>query len=87
MTDAKRSPSEAHVNVWRFGSCIHCGAADSWVIIAVPKLATGEQFPQFGKCEACGYQVDLAGSPPFVPGQPVSIESHTRDAKRSPGEA
>ena len=59
-------PTEPHVNVWRFGSCVHCGAAGSWVVVAVPKLATGEQFPQFGACEVCGYEIDLKGSPPFV---------------------
>lgn len=67
-------PVEPHVNVWRFGSCIRCGAPDTWVVVTVPKLATGEQFPQFGVCEVCGYSVDLAGSPPFVLGEPISLE-------------
>jgi hypothetical protein len=59
-------PTEPHVNVWRLGSCLRCGATGSWVVIAVPKLATGEQYPQLGMCEACGYEIDLKGDPPFV---------------------
>ena len=46
-------PTEPHLNVWRFGTCARCGAADSWVVLAIPKLATGEQFPQFGVCVTC----------------------------------
>lgn len=57
---------EPHVNVWRFGSCVRCGAADSWYVIAVPRVSTGEQFPQLGKCEACGHEVDLSDQPPFL---------------------
>lgn len=58
--------TEPHVNVFRLGSCIACGAPDSWVVVAVPKLATGQQFPQFGVCEACGHDTDLRGLPPFL---------------------
>jgi len=59
-------PTEPHLNVWRFGTCARCGAADSWVVLAIPKLATGEQFPQFGVCEACEHRVDLRDMPPFL---------------------
>jgi RNA polymerase-binding transcription factor DksA len=59
-------PAEPHANVFRFGSCLACGAPDSWVVVAVPKLDTGEQFPVFGVCEQCGHQVDLKGLSPFV---------------------
>jgi len=59
-------PTEPHLNVWRFGTCARCGAADSWVVLAIPKLATGEQFPQFGVCEECEHRVDLRDMPPFL---------------------
>jgi hypothetical protein len=61
--------NEPHVNVWRFGSCVRCGAPDAWVIVAVPRVATGEQFPQFGVCEVCGHKVDLSDMPPFLPAE------------------
>lgn len=54
-----------HINVWQFGSCVACGAPDSWVVVAIPKLSTGEQFPQWGRCEECGHEVDLKDLPPF----------------------
>lgn len=60
------SDVEPHVNVWRFGSCVACGAPDTWVVVTVPKIATGERFPQFGKCESCGHEVDLSDQPPFM---------------------
>lgn len=57
--------SEPHVNVWRFGSCVRCGAADSWYVVAIPRVSTGEQIPRYGYCEACGHEVDLRDLPPF----------------------
>jgi hypothetical protein len=59
---------EPHVEIWRFGSCIACGAADSWTLAAIPQLATGVRYPQFGACEACGHRVELSDLPPFLPG-------------------
>ena len=59
-------PVEPHLSIWRFGGCVACGAPDSWVVVAVPKLSTGEQFPQLGVCEECGHEVDLHDMAPFV---------------------
>lgn len=66
MTGRPDPLDEPHANVWRFGTCVVCGDPDSWVVIAVPRIATGEQFPQFGLCESCGHKVDLRDSPPFL---------------------
>jgi hypothetical protein len=60
---------EPRLEVWRFGSCIACGAADSWTVVAIPKLSTGELYPQFGICESCGHDVELSDLPPFLPSQ------------------
>ena len=81
-------PIEPHLNVWRLGSCVHCGEAGSWVVVAIPKLSTGEQFPQFGVCEVCDYRIDLKGSPPFLVAKPdaaaarVPVRGYCRHCER-----
>jgi hypothetical protein len=76
--------TEPHVNIWRFGACVACGAADSWVVIAVPQVATGVQYPQFGVCEECGHDVDLHDLPPFVVDAETGerVERHEREHAR-----
>jgi hypothetical protein len=59
---------EPHVNVWHMGLCPVCGLGE-WHVVTVPKLATGEQYPQFGACELCGHNLDLSDLPPFLVAQ------------------
>ena len=54
------------VHFWRFGTCVVCGTVDSWYVVTLPREKTGEQFPVFGKCDACGHVIDLKGDPPFL---------------------
>jgi hypothetical protein len=73
MTDV-----EPHAVVFR-GACPACDE-EAFYIVTIPKLATGEYFPQLGDCEACGHRVEMWGAPPLdvrpclVCGGPVVCE-------------
>lgn len=56
--------TEPHAVIF-VGVCPLCGR-EGLSIVTIPKLATGEYFPQFGHCEDCG-EVDLRHSEPIKP--------------------
>jgi hypothetical protein len=46
--------------------CPDCGEL-AFDVVAVPKLATGELYPQFGKCGACGWlESNMTADPPIL---------------------
>jgi hypothetical protein len=54
--------TEPHAVIYS-SECPDCGAKIAYKIVTIPKLATGEHFPQFAVCESCGVKHDLRGSP------------------------
>ena len=67
------SSSEPHAVVFRRG-CPVCGQ-ETLDIVTIPKLTSGEFFPQFAGCDACGAVLDFKSKVPLT-----TKECHGSDA-------